>query len=342
VTEVLFVSTFLSATSNRGYTEDLVDRLERDGLVVHRTSTKPGRAARLADMLRATVALRREFDVAVVDVFSGAAFVWAEAVCLALRALGKPYVLTLHGGNLPVFAKRWPRRARRLLRGAARVTAPSEYMRDQMRAYRQDIMLVPNAVDTNVLRFAEREHVEPRLVWVRAFHEVYNPMLAVEALAIASRQLAGAKLTMVGPDKEDGSLAATKECARRLHVEDRVDIIGPVPKSNIPEHLARGDIFINTTNVDNTPISVLEAMGSGMCVVSTAVGGIPYLLEHERTALLVPRADAAAMGAAIERLVSDRSLARRISREARATALTHDWSIVLGKWQQLLGEVARA
>ncbi len=67
-----------------------------------------------------------------------------------------------------------------------------------------------------------------------------------------------------------------------------VDFWASVEKSEVPAWLAKGDIFLNTTNVDNTPVSVIEAQAAGLCVVSTNVGGIPFLLENGKDALLVP------------------------------------------------------
>jgi glycosyltransferase involved in cell wall biosynthesis len=338
MTRLLYVSNFLDARGNVSYCRELTDRLEPEDAVI-RTSTRENKLARLADMVATVWRARADYDVAIVDVFSGPAFVWAEAVCFALRRLGKPYVLTLHGGNLPAFAAKWPKRVRRLLTGARRVTAPSSYMREQMRAYREDIVLVRNAVDTRANTFSERSSVRPRAVWVRAFHAIYNPNLAAEAIALASRALPELQLAMLGPDK--GTQAAFERRAEELGVTSKIDIVGRVDKQDVPAHLARADIFLNTTNVDNTPISVLEALSSGLCVISTSVGGIPYLLEHERTALLVPRDDARAMAAAINRIVVDPTLARRLSTEGRALAALHDWTPVLAAWRNLLAEVSR-
>ena len=81
--------------------------------------------------------------------------------------------------------------------------------------------------------------------------------------------------------------------ARELGVAGHVEFRGPVPKANLPSVFAESDIFLNTTNVDNTPVTVVEALASGLCVVSTSVGGIPYLVQHERDALLVPADDPA-------------------------------------------------
>jgi glycosyltransferase involved in cell wall biosynthesis len=282
---------------------------------------------------------RHDYSLAQVDVFSGPAFVWAEASCWALRRAGKPYVLTLHGGNLPVFARRWPRRVRRLLGSADAVTAPSNYLRDAMHSYAPHVELLPNPLDVAAYPFRLRTTVRPRLVWLRAFHEIYNPSLAPRVLAALAADYPDAHLTMTGPDKGDGSLERARETAERLGVADRVTFSGPVPKRDVPARLDEGDIFLNTSNVDNTPVSVLEAMACGLCVVSTNVGGIPHLLDDGRDALLVPRDDAAAAAAAIRRLLVSPLFAERLSFNSRARALGFDWSVVLPQWGELLSAV---
>src|SRR6478609_1914161 len=114
---LLMVSNFLSGSlATRGVCEDLAERLSEAGWAVTTTSTKVNRLARLFDMLSVATRRQRDYSVAQVDVFSGSAFIWAELVCRKLRRLGKAYALTLHGGSLPQFAKRWPSRARKLLR----------------------------------------------------------------------------------------------------------------------------------------------------------------------------------------------------------------------------------
>ncbi len=335
----LFASNFLSGAGlNRGYSEELADRLEARGWQITRTSAKRARTARLIDMVYTTVAQRRAYELAHIDVFSGPSFVWAEAVCSTLRTLRKPYVLTLRGGNLPVFAQRWPRRTRRLFNAARRVTVPSRYLGETMSHYRSDLAVIPNAIDVGAHAFSLRASASPRLIWVRALHAVYNPLLAVEVLArLAPR---GATLAMLGPDK-DGSRELVAKRAAELGVSDRLELVGRVNKADIPRYLASADIFLNTTNIDNTPISVLEAMASGLCVVSTSVGGIPFLLTHERDALLVPRDDVAAMVVQVERVLDEPALSRALSAAARSFAEQFDWTRVLHTWELLFDEVRR-
>ena len=333
---VLLIGNFLSGQGVYGVCEGLAERLRQAGHVVLHSSSKPNAAGRIVDMLSTAWRERRSYEVAHVDVFSGRAFLQAEAVCATLRLANKPYVLTLHGGNLPVFARQWPRRVRNLLHSAAAVTVPSRYLLEQMRPYHDDLHLLPNPVDLNAYFFKLRSVARPRLVWLRAFHELYNPSLAVRVIASLVTEFPGIQLTMIGPDKGDGSLSRTQRTARELGLGDRVTLSGPIPKAEVPAFLNEGDIFLNTTSVDNVPISVLEAMASGLCVVSTNAGGIPYLLEHERNALLVSPDDANEMGAAVRRILKDHDLAARLSAAARKKAEQHDWSIILPGWETLL------
>jgi L-malate glycosyltransferase len=334
---VLLVGNF-SPTSNR-VSVDLGERLARSGWPVLTTSHRAGRAARVLDMLHCAWTRRHNYDLAQVDVYSWDAFLWAEAVCWLLRRAGKPYVLTLHGGSLPRFAGRWPGRVRRLLGSAAAVTAPSPYLLEHLRPYRPDLCLLPNARDLEAYAARLRRNPRPRLVWLRRFCDFYNPMLAPRVVARLAPEFPEIHLTMVGPDGGDGSLQATRSAAAAARVAGRIAFVGGVPQAEVPGWLGRGDIFLNTTNVDNTPLSILEAMACGLCIVSTDVGGLPYLLTHEENALLVPPDDPEATAAAVRRLLVEPGLAERLSRNARAHAERFDWPVVLPQWESLLRAV---
>jgi len=201
-----------------------------------------------------------------------------------------------------------------------------------MRLYRHDLQLLPNAIELSSYPFRARRSVQPALVWLRAFHEIYNPMLAVKVL----RQLPEAKLSMIGPDKGGGTRQLVEEAIRGRQVE----LTGKVAKADVPSWLNRGDIFLNTSEIDNAPVSVLEAMACGLCVVSTNVGGLPYLLRDGEDALLVPPRDPAAMTAAVRRLLREPALAEKLSRNGRAKAEAHDWGKVLPEWEALFTSLA--
>lgn len=333
---VLLVGNLLSASVGvRSVSEDLAARLSAAGWKVITTSEKPERFSRLLDMILTVWRRRREFDVANVEVFSGPAFCWAEIVCLLLRLMGKPFILTLHGGSLPEFAQRWPGRIRRLLRQAVFVTAPSGYLTERMSAYRPDLILLPNPLNLEAYPFRHRVQAEPKLVWLRAFHRIYNPTLALRVVKQLASEFPEIHLNMIGPDKGDGSAEEVRQAISEPGISRRVSQIGAVAKTAVPQYLDRGDIFLNTANVDNTPVSVLEAMACGLLIVSTNAGGIPYLLEHERDALLVPPDDSQAMADAVRKILTSPQFAERLSLNARRKAEQHDWLVILPQWERL-------
>jgi len=332
---ILLVSNFLfeKGKGSRMVCEELAGKLAEEGRTVIKTSNKVARVSRLYDMLHTTWARRRDYDMAHVAVFSGPAFLWAESTCELLKRLKKPFALTLHGGNLPQFARKHPARVRRLMRSARVVVAPSEFLKEQMKPYAPWIKVIPNAVDLSHYLFRERTFASPSLIWVRAFDRIYNPMLAPRVLRLVADDFPGVRLTMVGPDKDDGSFQETVRVARELGVEQRIRFAGGIPKEDIPLWLHCGDIFLNTTNVDNTPVSVIEAMACGLCVVSTGVGGIPHLITDGRDGLLVPPDNPAAMAQAIRRVLCNPVVARTLSSDARAKVESFDWSVILPKWR---------
>jgi glycosyltransferase involved in cell wall biosynthesis len=289
---------------------------------------------RLADMLRTTLMRRKEYDIGHVTVFSGQAFRYAECVVELLRILRKPCTLGLHGGSLTAFAARHPHRIRRLLTQAALVASPSRYLLEELKPFCLGLRLVPNALHISGYPKRSIAQAGPSFLWLRAFHKIYNPEMAPALLQRILPFLPDASLTMVGPDKGDGSLQATRNRARELGVLNRVKLPGPVPKNEVPQVMSQHDVFINTTNIDNMPLSVIEALACGLPVVSTNVGGIPYLLEHGKTGLLVNPGDTEAMAQAVWRLVTTPGLASQLSQNGRKLAESFDWSVVLPLWKR--------
>jgi glycosyltransferase involved in cell wall biosynthesis len=202
--------------------------------------------------------------------------------------------------------------------------------------------LIPNPIDIAAYRYRQRRQAQPRLVWLRAFHRIYDPELAVTALSELVREFPDAQLTMIGPDKGDGSLARTRRMAERYGLGKRIAFPGAAAKASLPLLLDGADIFLNTSRVDNTPVSVLEAMAGGLCIVSTDAGGMTHLVHHERDGLLTPCGRPVEMAAAVRRLLRQPDLAEHLSCNARRHAETCDWSTILPLWERLFATTAVA
>jgi glycosyltransferase involved in cell wall biosynthesis len=139
--------------------------------------------------------------------------------------------------------------------------------------------------------------------------------------------------------QEKGETARLREQARELGLSEAVRFVGFLDLAGKQREFARNDIFLNTNRIDNMPVSVLEAAAFGLPIVATAVGGIPFMLQDQRTALLVPDDDVAAMTCAVERLLADPTLAAALSRNARVLAEASAWPGVFSLWEPLIDEL---
>jgi len=333
---LLMIGNYLSAARHtRSVGEELGLRLQQRGWQVLSASGQTNRLLRLADMLATAIFHARQYRVALVEVYSGPAFTWAEAVCAALRLLKKPFVLALHGGGLPEFAQSNPRRVARLLGSAAAVVTPSRWIAVSLATLHSNIQYIPNAIQVDQYPYTLRGNITPRLSWLRAFHIIYQPWLAVEALSNLRKIFPSANLLMIGPDKGDSALEKTNSALCALELQDAVVIGGGVDKSEVPTWLNRADIFLNTTTYESFGVSLLEAAACGLPIVTTNVGELPYLWADGSEALLVPPNDPVAMANAIHRILSEPGLAEKLSFNGRKKAEQFDWSIVLPQWEKL-------
>lgn len=336
----LMLGNFFLADGTPQVCEELSDRLRIDGWPTLTASSYRNRFLRILDMTGTVWKRREAYDVAQLDVFSGPAFWWAQACSEALLACGKPFVVSLHGGALPHYADRHPARVTRLLRNAAAVTAPSAYLARRFRCVRADIEELPNPIDLKRYAFRLRRPIAPRIIWLRSFHDVYDPLGAIDVLRGVLRACPEARLVMVGSDRGDGSLQRAQASCAQLGLKDRVEFPGPISKSEVPYYLDRADVFLNTARIDNAPVSVTEAMASGLPIVSSSAGGVRDLLTDERDGLLFEPGDSEGMAEGVIRIATEPGLAEQLVRQARAKVRNFDWSVVLPRWQSLLARVA--
>ena len=145
-----------------------------------------------------------------------------------------------------------------------------------------------------------------------------------------------ASLCMVGPDK-DGSLNHCKKIATQLNLP--ITFPGLLQKKEWIELSKDYNIFINTTNFDNMPVSVMEAMALGMPVISTNVGGMPFLLDNKENGVLVPANNPEAFVDAIIELCAQPEKVKNLTQNARTKMEGFDWEKVKHRWDDVLGGV---
>jgi glycosyltransferase involved in cell wall biosynthesis len=176
---------------------------------------------------------------------------------------------------------------------------------------------------------------------MRGFHSIYRPWLAVEAIVHLKNEFANLTLVMSGGNKHDGSQEKTELFIKNNAIEEYVKITGFIVRPSLEDYLIHSDILLNMPIIDNTPVSVIQAMACGLCIVSTNVGGLPYLIEDEIDGLLIPPNNSKAMAKAVRRILTEPGLAPKLSANARAKAEQFDWSIMLPKWEEIFERVVQ-
>ncbi|UCC52138.1 MAG: glycosyltransferase family 4 protein, partial [Anaerolineaceae bacterium] len=294
-----------------------------EGYTVRQTSTVRNRLLRLVDTMRAILSWRHQVDVLIVMVFSGPAFGIADVASLLAHTMRIPLVLWLHGGNLPDFSERHPRWTRRVLQRSQAIVSPSDYLAQVCEKLGLAVNVIPNVLDLEKYPYQLRRSVRPRLLWMRTFHPIYNPLLALEVVERLRHDYPDVMLTMAGQEK--GLLGAVEQQVDEHGLTDCVQFAGFLNLTEKQKRFEEHDIFLNTNHIDNMPVSLLEAGACGLPIVATDVGGVSYLLEDGSTGLLVGEDDPDAMTQAVKRLLHQPETAERLSRGGRLLAEQSDW-----------------
>lgn len=319
---------------NKTTVETLGKSLEEEGYVVFSTSDKKSFLFRILDMVVTVIRLSQKVDYILIDTYSTKAFWYAFVTSQLARLFNIKYIPILHGGNLPKRLDKNPFLCQLLFKNSYKNVAPSHYLLREFEARGfTNVIYIPNTIEIEKYTYKERKNFQPKLLWVRAFAKIYNPVMAVLVFYEIQKKYPSATLTMVGPDK-DGSLAVVQQKAEELGVS--VHFTGQLSKEAWWQVAADHDIFINTTHFDNTPVSVLEAMALGLAIVSTNVGGIPFLLSDANTALLVADGQVEEMRVAVENSIQNATATFLRTQQARALVEKMDWQVIKEQWNSLL------
>lgn len=327
--------------SRHGYTPGVIETLgpllEKEGYRVYYAGTCKNPLLRLVEMLWKTATTGRKVDYIIIDTYSTSAFWYAYLTGRLAKFIGTKYIPVLRGGDLPRRLKKSERACRRLFGNSCANVAVSGYLQHEFEKAGYRAIMIPNSIDISLYPFMLRDKPRPRLLWVRAFHKIYNPLMAADVLAELLKSYPEAELCMVGPDK-DGTMKNFIRYAEEKGIRGSIKITGKLPKYEWIKLSDYYDIFINTTDYDNTPVSVIEAMALGMCIVSTSPGGIPYLLDDGSDALLVKPGDALDMTKKIVQILENKNLATKLSINARKKAEGFDWFSIKDKWIKLFSQ----
>jgi L-malate glycosyltransferase len=284
--------------------------------------------------------LARLAAVDVVHVFSASywSFLLAPVpAILAARAMGKRVILHYHSGEADDHLARWGSLVHPWLRLAHEVVVPSEYLRGVFARYGYRARVVANIVDLAAFEYRVRRPLRPRVLSTRNLEAYYRVDRVIEAFARFKASTPDATLTIAGYGSQESRLRELAASAGG----GAIRFVGKVAPDRIARLYAEHDVFVNASEVDNQPVSILEAMASGLPIVSSAAGDIPFMLRHRDTALLVP-GHAAALADALETVWREPAAAQQRAERARKTVAQYTWAAVRSQWADVYAGVNRA
>lgn len=323
-------------------TQQLVGLLEQDGLHVEIIQSNSPYRPRWIGSVRGARALfrlvpflvrlwRAAGRVQLFHVMANSGWAWhffaAPAVWIA-KLRGIPVMVNYRGGDAAEFFKRSFFWIRPTMSMCDQRVVPSGYLQEVFRSFGLSTEIVPNIIDLD--RFAPRPakpnaRAGTHLIVTRNLDPLYDIPTALRAFAIVQQRRLGARLTIAGEGPEREMLSAL---AQELGVAPHVRFTGGLKNAAIAELYRSADVFVNSSLHDNMPISILEALASSVPVVSTNVCGIPFLVEHRKTAILVPPRDAAALAEAVLEVLDNPALAEQLVRSGHDLVRQYTWSHV--------------
>jgi glycosyltransferase involved in cell wall biosynthesis len=260
----------------------------------------------------------------------------AAPALLAARVLGKRVILNYHSGEAPDHLARWGALVHPWLRLAHQIVVPSEFLAQVFARYGYRTRVIYNVVDLERFAYRERSSLRPALLSNRNLESHYRVDNTLRAFSLLRARRADATITVAGRGHEEARL---RDLARQLRLEG-VAFTGSVAPERMPALYAAADVFVNSSVIDNQPLSVLEAFATGVPVVSTASGGIASMVRPGETGTIVAADDPDGMAGAVEALLRRPDAARAMARRAHAELIKYSWPHVQQGWADAFGALA--
>lgn len=262
-----------------GQIEVLYQCLQKEGIACAIFSTKGSLLKRLLLFFK-LLRTARFYDVLHIHGCSEWGFLPIVYGVIVGKLWHKRIVVTYHGGGADEYFSKQSKFVKRWLNRADTVIVLNGYLEKVFKHYEIPCVVIPNIVEfSEVPQRVAHEGV--RFISVRHLRPLYNIPCILQAYRNVREQYENCSLTILGQGPEREEL---EQLVKEQHIPD-VTFVGQVPNTEMMRYLSESDIMLSAPHIDNMPVSVLEAMNAGVLVISSRVGGVPYIIEEDKTGL---------------------------------------------------------
>ncbi|HEY6119621.1 MAG TPA: glycosyltransferase family 4 protein [Pyrinomonadaceae bacterium] len=279
----------------------------------------------------------RQYDI--IHIFSASYFSFILAPTPAIligKLYGKRLLLNYHSGEAEDHLQRWRRTAIPTIKMVDELIVPSAYLVRVFAQFGLQAKPIYNLIETEKFCFRDRRPLRPIFLSNRNFEIHYGIDRVLRAFHIIQARFPDARLIVAGDGPQRSAL---QQLAQELNLKN-VEFMGRVDHDKVAELYDSADIWLNGSEIDNQPLSVLEAFACGLAIVTTDAGGIPDMVTHGSTALIVARGDYEAMANAATRLLDQQDFAEKMIAAGREECRKYLWKTVRGEWLSVYGCLA--
>lgn len=320
--------------SSGGEGEKLYQALKKDGYIVYKRSMYRNKLLRLLSTVWFLISQARNYDTVIMMIFSGRAFILEYVVLIICNVLRKKKIGVLHGGALHEFQKEHPNLVGYLYNKCQHLLTPSNFLKQYFQGKGWQVGYMPNFINPDYFPNNWENPQEKKLLWVRAFHDIYKPEMAIHCVAELKKTHPDISLTMVGPDL--GTLAHCRKLIHKLGIDENITITGAVPNATLNNYYKSHMVFLTTTSFESFGVALIEAASTGIPMISTRVGEIPYIWQDGEEMLMATDGDQNDFNKKVEQLITNQALRSTLSVQARKKARQYTWDEVKLKWNTIL------
>ena len=298
----------------------LRDLLRGDGCTCDILSTKGSVPKRIA-AIYALMSKGRQYEVFHIHACSDRGFLPAVLGISIGRLLKKRIILTFHGGGAEGFFQRKQNFVKRYLTRTSANIVLSGFIGRVFDRYGFPYTVIPNILEDDGSAFRVRAEIRPRFIGIRSLTETYNIKCTLRAFGLVQKKYPDAQLTLLG----GGPLKSELEQYAMDQGLQNVTFVGQIPNTEISRYLDEADIMVSSPRFDNMPVSVLEGFRAGLLVISSNVGGVPYMIEDGQNGLLFESDNDHQMAEKMMLAVDDQDATRRMIANARQSLEDYKW-----------------
>jgi len=312
--------------------------LAKTGIKVFSFSRFENRFVRMLHIIIGVIFRLPKANLVILHSFGLKAFIMEDLVTEIAVIQNKPVVFRIHGGAFIEFLSRHPKWVRRVLRRAIFINTPSRYLQDELIKLGFKVEYLPNFINLHNFPFIRTLKHRHSLLWVRAFHEIYHPELAIQTVSRLRQKYSDVKLTMIGPDQ--GSMSDCLDLIKELDIAGNINLLGYVPNIELYKYYQSCQVFLTTTRYESFGVALVEAGGCGIPCVCVPVGEIPYIWTDRENILFAER-DPGDFADKVTELFENSALANRISINASKNAQKYTWENVKPMWLETIERLSK-